>query len=128
MWPVRVLEPFERGANGENPFAIQYDLQVTMQNLVGIVRLQDEMEKATVEIDRLKQRALKAGITGNREYNTGWHTALDLDHLLTIAEIVARAGAERKDARRPFSRTIIRKKIRNGAPSTSGSISRRMAA
>jgi succinate dehydrogenase / fumarate reductase flavoprotein subunit len=95
----RALEPFESGANGENPFTIQYDLQVTMQNLVGIVRRQEEMEKAIVEIDQLKQRAAKAGITGNREYNTGWHTALDLDHLLTIAEIVSRAGAERKESR-----------------------------
>src|SRR5262249_24878315 len=93
------LEPFERGANGENPSAIQSDLQVTMPNLVRTVRVQEEMEKAHVEIDRLKQRALKAGITGNREYNTGWHTALDLDNLLTIAEIVARAGAERKESR-----------------------------
>jgi len=95
----KALEPFERGASGENPFAIQYDLQVTMQNLVGIVRQQEEMEKAVVEIEQLKQRAAKAGITGNREYNNGWHTALDLDNLLTIAEIVARAGAERKESR-----------------------------
>ncbi len=95
----KALEPFDRGASGENPFTIQYDLQVTMQNLVGIVRRQEEMEKAVVEIKQLKQRAAKAGITGNREYNNGWHTALDLDNLLTIAEIVARAGAERKESR-----------------------------
>jgi len=93
------LEPFERGANGENPFAIQYELQTTMQNLVGIVRLQEEMEKAVEEIAVLKKRAAKVGATGNREYNGGWHTGLDLDNLLTMAEVVAIAGAERKESR-----------------------------
>jgi succinate dehydrogenase / fumarate reductase flavoprotein subunit len=93
------LEPFERGANGENPFAIQYELQTTMQNLVGIVRLQGEMEKAVEEIAVLKKRAAKAGATGNREYNGGWHTGLDLANLLTMAEVVAIAGAERKESR-----------------------------
>ncbi len=93
------LEPFERGANGENPFAIQYELQTTMQNLVGIVRRQEEMEKAVKEIAVLKQRAAKAGATGNREYNGGWHTGLDLANLLTMAEVVAIAGAERKESR-----------------------------
>jgi succinate dehydrogenase / fumarate reductase flavoprotein subunit len=93
------LEPFERGASGENPFAIQYELQTTMQNLVGIVRLQEEMEKAVEEIAVLKKRAAKVGATGNREYNGGWHTGLDLDNLLTMAEVVAIAGAERKESR-----------------------------
>jgi succinate dehydrogenase / fumarate reductase flavoprotein subunit len=93
------LEPFERGANGENPFAIQYELQTTMQNLVGIVRRQEEMEQAVKEIAVLKQRAAKAGATGNREYNGGWHTGLDLANLLTMAEVVAIAGAERKESR-----------------------------
>jgi succinate dehydrogenase / fumarate reductase flavoprotein subunit len=95
----KALEPFERGPGGENPFTIQYDLQATMQNLVGIVRRQEEMEKAVEEIAVLKQRATKVGATGNREYNTGWHTALDLGNLLTMAEVVARAGAERKESR-----------------------------
>ena len=95
----KALEPFDRGPSGENPFAVQYDLQTTMQNLVGIVRLQEEMEKAVKEIAALKQRAAKVGAFGNREYNTGWHTGLDLANLLTIAEVVAIAGAERKESR-----------------------------
>jgi succinate dehydrogenase / fumarate reductase, flavoprotein subunit len=95
----KALEPFERGPSGENPFTIQYDLQTTMQNLVGIVRRQEEMEKAVEEIAALKQRAARVGATGNREYNTGWHTALDLPNLLTMAEVVAIAGAERKESR-----------------------------
>jgi len=93
------LGPFDRGASGENPFAVQYELQEMMQDLVGIVRVESEMESALGEIARLKARAAKAGVTGNREYNGGWHTALDLDNLLTVSEIVARAALERKESR-----------------------------
>jgi succinate dehydrogenase / fumarate reductase flavoprotein subunit len=93
------LEPFERGAAGENPFAIQHELQETMQNLVGIVRVESEMEQAIEKIAALKIRAAKAGITGNREYNGGWHAALDLDNQLTVSEIVARAALMRKESR-----------------------------
>jgi succinate dehydrogenase / fumarate reductase flavoprotein subunit len=95
----KALEPFERGAAGENPFAIQYELQETMQKLVGIVRVEEEMQQALDVIAKLRLRAARAGITGNREYNGGWHTALDLDNLLTVAEIVARAALERKESR-----------------------------
>jgi succinate dehydrogenase / fumarate reductase flavoprotein subunit len=93
------LGPFDRGAAGENPFAVQHELQDTMQDLVGIVRVESEMESALGEIAKLKVRAAKAGISGNREYNGGWHTALDLDNLLTVSEIIARAAIERKESR-----------------------------
>lgn len=95
----RAEAPFERGPRGENPFAIQYDLQEMMQNWVGIVRVEEEMERALEGIAQLRQRAARAGVGGNREYNNGWHTALDLDSLLTVAELVARAGMERKESR-----------------------------
>lgn len=95
----KALEPFERGAAGENPFTVQSELQETMQELVGIVRREDEMQRALEAIAKLKARAAKAGITGNREYNNGWHTALDLDSLLTISEIVTLAGLERQESR-----------------------------
>jgi succinate dehydrogenase / fumarate reductase, flavoprotein subunit len=93
------LGPFDRGAAGENPFAVQHELQEMMQDLVGIVRVEDEMESALGEIAKLKARAVKAGIAGNREYNGGWHTALDLDNLLTVSEIISRAAIERKESR-----------------------------
>jgi succinate dehydrogenase / fumarate reductase flavoprotein subunit len=93
------LEPFERGAAGENAFAVQHELQESMQKLVGIVRQENEMQQALDVIAKLKSRAAKAGIGGHREYNTGWHTALDLDNLLTISEIVTIAGIERKESR-----------------------------
>jgi len=95
----RAVEPFERGTAGENPFAVQHELQDMMQKLVGIVRVEQEMQQALAEIPKLRARAARAGIGGNREYNTGWHTALDLENLLAISEIVAIAGIERKESR-----------------------------
>jgi len=95
----RAVEQFERGTAGENPFAVQHELQDMMQKLVGIVRVEQEMQQALAEIPKLRARAARAGIGGNREYNTGWHTALDLENLLAISEIVAIAGIERKESR-----------------------------
>jgi succinate dehydrogenase / fumarate reductase flavoprotein subunit len=93
------LSPFERGAAGENPFTVQSELQDIMQNLVGIVRVEGEMQQALEKIAGLRKRAVKAGITGNIEYNGGWHTALDLDNMLVISEMIAMAGIERKESR-----------------------------
>jgi succinate dehydrogenase / fumarate reductase, flavoprotein subunit len=93
------LAPFERGAAGENPFAVQSELQDIMQNLVGIVRVESEMQEALGKIEALRARAAKAGITGNIEYNTGWHTALDLENMLSISEMIAIAALERKESR-----------------------------
>ena len=78
---------------------MQYELQEMMQDLVGIVRREEEIERALDGIKKLKERAARAGITGNREYNNGWHTALDLDNLLTVSEIIARVAIERKESR-----------------------------
>jgi succinate dehydrogenase / fumarate reductase flavoprotein subunit len=96
---ARALAPFERGASGENPFAIQHDLQDMMQRLVGIVRLEAEMREALEKLQGLKARAEQAGIGGNREYNNGWHTAIDLHNLLTVSEAIARCAVERKESR-----------------------------
>jgi succinate dehydrogenase / fumarate reductase flavoprotein subunit len=93
------LAPFERGAAGENPFTVQHELQDAMQSLVGIVRLENEMQQALEKVKALRARAADAGITGNREYNTGWHTAIDLDNMLVISEIIALAAIERKESR-----------------------------
>ncbi len=94
----RAVEPFDRSA-GESAYQVQYALQDTMQNLVGIVRTETEMARALDEIARLKNRAAAVGVPGNREYNPGWHTALDLKNLLTVAEAVTRAAIERKESR-----------------------------
>jgi succinate dehydrogenase / fumarate reductase flavoprotein subunit len=96
---AKALEPFERGAQGENPYTVQHDLQDTMQSLVGIVRQESEMREALTRLEALKARAAKAGITGHREYNNGWHTAIDLHNLLTVSEAIARCAVERKESR-----------------------------
>ena len=70
-----------------------------MQDLVGIVRREEEMQRRWNGICELRKRAEAAGVTGNREYNNGWHTALDLRNLLTTSEIVTRAAIERKESR-----------------------------
>ncbi len=93
------LAPFERGAAGENPFAVQHELQDVMQNLVGIVRTESEMQQALEKVTELRKRAAKAGITGNIEYNNGWHTALDLDNMLAISEMITMSGLERQESR-----------------------------
>jgi len=92
------LAPFER-RDDENPYQVQKDLQDTMQDLVGIVRNESEMREALEKIDGLKKRAERAAVTGHREYNPGWHTALDLENLLTVSEAIARAALERKESR-----------------------------
>jgi succinate dehydrogenase / fumarate reductase flavoprotein subunit len=92
------LAPFER-AGGESPYQVEHDLQAMMQELVGIVRREEEIRRALESLKTLKERAAKVSVTGNREYNPGWHTALDLQNLLTVSEIVARAAAERKESR-----------------------------
>ena len=96
---TRALAPFDRGSAGEGPYQVQESLQTTMQNYVGIVRVHDEMERALSEIEVLKQRAEKVGVPGNREYNPGWHTALDLRHLLIISEGITKCALERKESR-----------------------------
>jgi succinate dehydrogenase / fumarate reductase, flavoprotein subunit len=92
------LSPFERD-NGEGPYAVQHALQDMMQDLVGIVRQEKEMLEALDRIQQLKARAERVGVTGNREYNPGWHTAIDLNNLLTVSEMVAKAALERQESR-----------------------------
>ena len=98
-----VLEPFERGTkaggSAEGPYQVQHDLQEMMQDLVGIVRREDEMVRALEGLGKLWERARKVAVYGNREYNPGWHTALDLKNLLTVSEAITRCAIERKESR-----------------------------
>jgi succinate dehydrogenase / fumarate reductase flavoprotein subunit len=93
------LEPFERGPTGENPYQIQYELQERMQDLVGIVRTEGEMEQALHAIAQLRMKAAAAGIAGHRQYNNGWHTAMDLGNMLEVSEAITRAALLRKESR-----------------------------
>jgi succinate dehydrogenase / fumarate reductase flavoprotein subunit len=92
------LAPFSH-EGGENPYTIQQDLQEVMQRLVGIVRTEDELLESLKQIDELKDRAKQLTVEGNRQYNPGWHLALDLTNLLRISECIAKAALARQESR-----------------------------
>jgi succinate dehydrogenase / fumarate reductase, flavoprotein subunit len=90
--------PFER-VGGENPYTIHQELQQSMNDLVGIIRRADEIEQALKRLADLKVRADRVTVEGHRQYNPGWHLALDLRNMLTVSECVARAALERTESR-----------------------------
>ena len=91
------LEPFEREFNQvHGAYQVQKDLQEMMQDKVGIVRREDEMQAALKGLSALWERAARVGVDGNREFNPGWHTALDLRNLLTVSEAVTMCGFGKK--------------------------------
>ncbi|HTL11274.1 MAG TPA: FAD-binding protein, partial [Bdellovibrionota bacterium] len=96
----KALAPFDRaGGAAEGPYAVQESLQDSMQDLVGIVRTEDEMKRGLDAVRALRVRAEKVAVPGNREYNNGWHTALDLENLLTVSEAITLSAIERKESR-----------------------------
>jgi succinate dehydrogenase / fumarate reductase flavoprotein subunit len=92
------LKPFDADGS-ENPYAIHQDLQECMQTLVGIIRTEDELVKALEELAALKERAARVHAEGHRQYNPGWHLALDLGPLLAVSECITRAALERRESR-----------------------------
>jgi len=93
-----LLMPFERSGN-ENPYAIHADLQECMQALVGIIRVEGELQKALQEIVVFTQRLGRIRVSGGREFNPAWHLALDLHSMLSVSEAVTRGAIERKESR-----------------------------
>jgi succinate dehydrogenase / fumarate reductase flavoprotein subunit len=93
------LAPFERADGGVNPYSVQQELQDCMQELVGIIRTEEELKSALERIAALKERAAQVGVEGHRQYNPGWHLALDLRSLLTVSECVALSALERRESR-----------------------------
>jgi succinate dehydrogenase / fumarate reductase, flavoprotein subunit len=92
------IQPLER-AEGENPYAIHGELQVIMNDLVGLIRRESEMKTALVELDKLRAREAQVSAAGGRAYNPGWHLSLDLRNMLVVAECVAQAALERQESR-----------------------------
>jgi succinate dehydrogenase / fumarate reductase flavoprotein subunit len=92
------IAPFERDPKN-NPYAVQYELQDLMQDKVGIVRMEDEMNEALVALKALRERAAQSGVSSNREYNPGWHTALDLDNLMVVSQAITMSAIDRKESR-----------------------------
>jgi succinate dehydrogenase / fumarate reductase flavoprotein subunit len=96
---TQALSYMDAPAGSENPYKVQQDLQSTMQDLVGIVRREDEMLTALERLKGLNARARQVQAPGNREYNPGWHTCMDLTHLLTVSEALTRCAIRRKESR-----------------------------
>jgi succinate dehydrogenase / fumarate reductase, flavoprotein subunit len=92
------LSPFNR-ENGDSPYDVQQALQEMMQQLVGIVRTENEMQRAVNHLMMMQRRAAGVKVTGNREYNAGWHTAMDLKNQLIVCEAITKAALERKESR-----------------------------
>ncbi|MGV9282981.1 fumarate reductase/succinate dehydrogenase flavoprotein subunit [Streptomyces sp. NPDC003730] len=83
----------------ENPYTLHQELQQTMNDLVGIIRREAEMKQALEKLAELRVRARRAGVEGHRQFNPGWHLALDLRNMLLVSECVARAALERTESR-----------------------------
>jgi len=98
-----LLAPFER-TDGENPYTLQEALQDMMGTYVGIARKEDDLKTALAELEKLRVRAARVAVHGNRQFNPGWHTALDLPQLLTVSEAVTRAALERRESRGAHTR------------------------
>ena len=113
-WALRFFNN-DDGSNSENPFQIQYILQELMQELVGIARSDDGLNRAQLEIQKLNQQAGQISVGGNREYNPGWHTALDLHSMITVSEAIALAALERKASIGAHSRDDYPEKEEPGA-------------
>ena len=92
------LKPFE-GDGTENPYTVHQELQTSMNDLVGIIRVAGEVEQALVKLEELKQRAAKVTVEGHRQFNPGWHLAIDLRNMLLISEAVAKAALIREESR-----------------------------
>jgi succinate dehydrogenase / fumarate reductase flavoprotein subunit len=93
------LSFMDENLGSENPYKVQQDLQEMMQDLVGIVRVEKEMQEALAGLEKLQQRAEQVHVPGNREYNPGWHTAMDLHNLLTVSQAITQAALVRKESR-----------------------------
>ena len=92
------LAPFEV-EGGENPYTIQQDLQQSMNDLVGIIRTGEELERSLEEIEAFKERAKPMVVEGHRQYNPGWHLAIDLRNMLIVSECIAKAALAREESR-----------------------------
>jgi succinate dehydrogenase / fumarate reductase flavoprotein subunit len=98
-----MLAPFDN-SDGENPYTVHRDLQQVMQNLVGIFRTEEDLQKALSELANLKQRAKRLRVEGSRLFNPGWHLSRDLKSMLMVSEAVTRSAIARKESRGAHSR------------------------
>jgi succinate dehydrogenase / fumarate reductase flavoprotein subunit len=83
----------------ENAYTVHHDLQETMQSLVGIIRTESELREAAVKLDELEARAAKVGVAGHRQFNPGWHMALDLQAMLAVSRCTTLGATARQESR-----------------------------
>jgi succinate dehydrogenase / fumarate reductase, flavoprotein subunit len=95
---AEALEPFSREV-GESPYAVHAELQQTMNDLVGIIRREQELKDALAALEKFKERAKTLAVPGERAYNPGWHYAQDVRNMLLVGECVAMAALEREESR-----------------------------
>ncbi|HTP17511.1 MAG TPA: fumarate reductase/succinate dehydrogenase flavoprotein subunit [Streptosporangiaceae bacterium] len=95
---AEALAPLER-TGGENPYDVHAALQQTMNDLVGIIRQEEEVRTALAELEKLRARAEQVSVEGGRAYNPGWHLALDLRNMLLVCDCIAKAALERQESR-----------------------------
>ena len=97
----RSVAPFGDGSQegSENPYTLHQELQQTMNELVGIIRQESEIQEALDKLSELKERAKHMVVEGHRQFNPGWHLALDLRNMLLVSECVAKAAITRTESR-----------------------------
>ena len=97
----RSVAPFGDGGQegAENPYTLHQELQQNMNDLVGIIRKADQMEQAQAKLQELRERAKHMVVEGHRQFNPGWHLALDLRNMLLVSECVAKAALIRTESR-----------------------------
>jgi succinate dehydrogenase / fumarate reductase, flavoprotein subunit len=93
------LAPFNPSEGAENPYTLQNELQQSMNDLVGIIRKAEEIEQALEKLQALRARIDKVVVEGHRQFNPGWHLAIDLRNMLLVSECVARAALLRTESR-----------------------------
>jgi succinate dehydrogenase / fumarate reductase flavoprotein subunit len=93
------LAPFDTHPDAENPYTLHAELQESMNDLVGIIRKEDEIEEALSRLDQLRTRVQNVSVAGGRVFNPGWHLAIDMRNMLLVSECVAKAALQRTESR-----------------------------
>lgn len=93
------LAPYEPHENPENPYTLHAELQQSMNDLVGIIRKEDEIHEALAKLEELRGRLQNVAVEGGRVYNPGWHLAIDMRNMLLVSECVAKAALQRTESR-----------------------------
>ncbi|CAN5423374.1 fumarate reductase/succinate dehydrogenase flavoprotein subunit [soil metagenome] len=93
------LAPYDAHANPENPYTLHAELQQSMNDLVGIIRKEDEIHEALAKLDELRGRLQNVAVQGGRVFNPGWHLAIDMRNMLLVSECVAKAALQRTESR-----------------------------